>query len=232
MKRIAAVVFDMDGVLIDSEVLWRQVREEFAEDLGQTWGEQDQLATMGANTTTWARIMFERLELRERAGFSEATVAQAVIERMIAKYRLHLPLRPGAIEAVHKAAADYRVALATGSPRALAEYVLGTTGLDQVFEATLYGDDMAQGKPAPDVYWAALARIDVAPADAVGIEDSGNGIRSLRAAGMGAIAAPSPEFPLSTEVLALVDAHIDDLRAFSADLVEQVGMSLRARSAR
>jgi mannitol-1-/sugar-/sorbitol-6-/2-deoxyglucose-6-phosphatase len=227
MKRIEAVVFDMDGVLIDSEVLWRQVREEFAADLGKTWDSQDQASTMGANTATWARVMFERLQLRDLPGMDAAAVARDIIVRMIAKYRAHLPVRVGAIDAVHEAARHYKVALATGSPRELANYVLLATGLDRVFEATLYGDDVAHGKPAPDIYWGALDRIGVRPERAVGVEDSGNGIRSLRAAGMGIIAAPSPEFPLSAEVLALVDAHIAEMSEFSAALVERAGARLK-----
>lgn len=223
MRKIEAVVFDMDGVLIDSEVLWRQVREEFAGDLGLVWGEVDQASTMGASTAMWARIMVERLQLRHRLGMDEGGVAKEIIGRMRAKYAEHLPEREGAIQAVRLAASRYKVALASGSPNELAEYVLRVTGLNQVFQATMYGDDVEYGKPAPDIYWHVLAKLGVKPENAVGVEDSGNGIKSLKAAGMGIIAAPGPEFPLAPEVLAMADVHIQEMTQFSLELIEQLG---------
>lgn len=225
MRSIEAVVFDMDGVLIDSEVLWRQVREEFAADLGLVWGEADQAATMGASTAVWARIMVERLQLRTRLGMNEEGVAKEIIGRMRAKYAEHLPEREGAIQAVHLAATRYKVALASGSPNELAEYVLRVTGLDQVFQATMYGDDVEHGKPAPDIYWQVLAKLGVKPENAVGVEDSGNGIRSLKAAGMGIIAAPGPEFPLAPEILAMADVHLPAMTQFSLKVIEEIGTS-------
>ncbi len=221
VRRFEAVVFDMDGVLIESEGIWQQVRQEFAADCGAVWTAADQTSTMGCNTATWARIMLERLDLRRR-GLDEAAVAREIVRRMQARYSAHLPLRPGALDAVRCAAGRWRVALATGSPNALAEHVLQVTGLDRVFEATMYGDDVEHGKPAPDIYWAVLAKLGVRPEHAIGVEDSGNGIRSLKAAGMAVIAAPSPGYPLSAEMRALADVHIDELTGFSAELVEHV----------
>ncbi len=223
MSGIEAVVFDMDGVLIDSEVLWRQVRLEFAADHGLRWGEQEQAATMGCSTAMWSSLMVERLQLHTRLGMDAPALASEIKRRLIAKYQLHLPLRAGAIDAVHCAASHYKVALATGSPTELADYVLRATGLDQVFLATMYGDDVAHGKPAPDIYLQVLTKIGVKPEHAVGVEDSGNGIRSLKAAGMRIIAAPGPEFPLAPDVLALADAQIDSMTEFNVALVEQVG---------
>ncbi|MGI9132388.1 MAG: HAD family hydrolase [Rhodoferax sp.] len=219
---IEAVVFDMDGVLIDSELHWQQVREEFARDLGQVWESADQRATMGANTASWAATMAERLHTQARAGLDAGAVAQEIIRRMQAKYQAHLPLREGALEAVRQMATRYPVALATGSPTALAEFVLHTTGLDRLFAAAMYGDDVAHGKPAPDIYVAVLQRLGVAPQRAVGIEDSGNGIRALHAAGMRIIAAPTPEFPLAPELLALADATIDRMTALDLALIERL----------
>ncbi len=222
MRKIEAVVFDMDGVLIDSEVLWRQVREEFAADLGLVWGEADQASTMGCSTTMWASIMVERLQLHTRLGMDEAGVAKEIIGRMRDKYAAHLPERVGACAAVRLAASRYKVALASGSPNELAEYVLRVTGLDQVFQATMFGDDVAHGKPAPDIYWQVLTKLGVKPENAVGVEDSGNGIKSLKAAGMGIIAAPGPEFPLAPELLALADVQIQEMTQFSLELLEQI----------
>ena len=173
MNRVQAVVFDMDGVLVESEDLWLRARTEFAASIGRVWTAEDQVATMGCNTAAWARIMVQRL--------------------------------------------------ASGSPRALGEHVLRATGLDDILTVTLYGDEVEHGKPAPDVYLRVLERLGVHPEDAVGVEDSGNGIRSLHAAGMGIIAAPSPGYALSAEMLALAGAHIHSLTEFSMALVESAG---------
>ncbi len=229
MSHIQAVVFDMDGILIDSEVLWRLTREEFAADHGMTWSAEDQESTMGCNTRTWSRIMVERLDLRAKLGMDEAAIAREIKTRLLAKYRAHLPEREGAMAAVRLAATKYKVALASGSPNELAGHVMKATGLDQVFLACTYGDDVAHGKPAPDIYLDVLKKIGVSPDRAVGIEDSGNGIRSLHAAGMGIVAAPGPEFPLGADVLALADVRITEMTDFTLDLVERAGAAQRAR---
>ncbi len=231
MNSIQAVIFDMDGILVDSEVLWRLAREEFAADHGMTWSAEDQESTMGCNTAMWSRIMVERLDLKARLGMDEAAIAREIKRRLLAKYEAHLPEREGAIAAVRLAATKYKVALASGSPNELAEYVMKKTGLDQVFLAATYGDDVAHGKPAPDIYLDVLKKIGVAPGHAVGVEDSGNGIRSLRAAGMGIIAAPGPEFPLTEDVLALADVLITEMTEFNLDLVERAAAAQQARVA-
>lgn len=229
MKLIEAVVFDMDGILIDSEVLWRQVREEFCQDHGMVWSAEDQESTMGCNTRMWSRIMVERLQLVERLGMDDAAIAAEIKARLLAKYEQHLPEREGAVEAVRRVAREYKVALASGSPNELASYVMQATGLDKVFLATMYGDDVRHGKPAPDIYLEVLRKIGVAPQLAVGIEDSSNGIRSLQAAGMGIIAAPGPEFPLGQDVLAIAHVRVDSMHVISPELVEQAACAAAAQ---
>ena len=223
MNPVQAVVFDMDGVLVESEDLWLRARTEFAASIGRVWTTEDQAATMGCNTAAWARIMVQRLELQAHPGMDEAGVAQEIITRMQALYAGQLPVREGAVQAVRLAASHYRVALASGSPRALGEHVLRATGLDRILTVTLYGDEVEHGKPAPDVYLRVLERLGVRPECAVGVEDSGNGIRSLHAAGMGIIAAPSPGYALSAEMLALAGAHVHSLTEFSLAVVERAG---------
>ncbi len=176
---------------------------------------------MGCNTAMWSRIMVDRLQLRSRLGMDEAAVAHEIIRRMRVKYEAHLPEREGALQAVRRTAERYRVALATGSPKELAEHVLRATGLDQVFLATMHGDDVEHGKPAPDIYLRVLGKLGVRPENAVGVEDSGSGIKSLKAAGMGVIAAPGPAFPLPPEVLALADIHIREMSELTVELVER-----------
>ncbi len=218
---LQAVVFDMDGVLIDTEIVWQRVREDFAQSIGARWTLEDQESTMGTNTAAWSRIMVERLQLRERNGMDEAAVAHEIVGRMLARYQHHLPLRAGAVAAVRMAARSHVVALATGSPAELAHHVLQASGLAPLMQAVVCGDDVEHGKPAPDIYLLALSRLGIAPHAAVGIEDSANGLRSLKAAGMAAIAAPSPDYPLSAQALALADLRIDTMEALTPDLLRQ-----------
>lgn len=218
---IEAVVFDMDGVLVDSEPYWRASREEFARDLGKVWTDADQRLAMGVNTIEWGHIMRQRLRL----DMPVEQVMEDVIARVIAHYEQRMPLRPGALDAVRLAAGHYRVALASGSPTRLIDRVLQLTGLDRVFEVIVYGDNIANGKPAPDIYLETLQRLGVAPERSVGVEDSGNGIRALKAAGMWIIAAPSPDFPLPPDVLALTHRLIHSLEEFSLELVEGIEMT-------
>jgi mannitol-1-/sugar-/sorbitol-6-/2-deoxyglucose-6-phosphatase len=228
---IEAVVFDMDGVLVDSEGLWLSVREDFAASVGARWTQDDQVATMGVSTAAWARLMVDRLGLRGRPGFGEAEVAQAVIDGMKARYARALPQRAGAVDAVRRIARRYRLALASGSPRALGETVLAVTGLSALMRVTVYGDEVAHGKPAPDIYLKALRELGVAPARAVGVEDSGNGVRSLHAAGMGIVAAPMPGYPLSPDIAAMADVQIASLEELDVMQIESAGRA-RARRVR
>ncbi|MCS6834587.1 MAG: HAD family phosphatase [Anaerolineae bacterium] len=208
-----AIIFDMDGVLVDSEVYWLKSRQEFAQARGKVWTDADQRQAMGRNTVEWAEVMRERLSLDEAA---EAIMSE-MIDRVKAHYDERLPLRPGALEAVRVASGRARVALASGSPTAIIQHVMRLTGLDSVFEVMVYGDDYPNGKPAPDVYLGACERLGVDPRRCVGIEDSGNGIRSVVAAGMVCVAAPSPAFPLSEELLALCARKVDTMEALTAD---------------
>lgn len=216
---VEAVIFDMDGVLVDSEVYWLASREAFAGDLGKVWTDDDQRAAMGRCTIEWAAVMRERLQL----DWTLEQIMDDVIARVNAHYAQRLPLRPGAVAAVRLAAAHFRVALASGSPTAVIQQVMRLTGLDGVFEFMVYGDDIANGKPAPDIYLKTAELLGVPPERCLGIEDSSNGIRSVKAAGMFCLAAPSPAFPLKPEIAALADAEIDSLEKFSLALVQQIG---------
>ncbi len=215
---IEAVVFDMDGVLVDSEVYWLRARQEFARDIGKIWTDDDQRAAMGRNTIEWAQVMQERLQPE----MTLDAIMDDIKARVIAQYEQQLPIRPGALEAVHTAASRYRIALASGSPKTIIQRVMQLTGLDKIFEFMLYGDDFPNGKPAPDVYLASLEALGVQANRAVGIEDSSNGVRALHNAGMYIIAAPSPGFILPPDVVALAHRVINTMEDFSVDLVEGI----------
>ena len=215
---IEAVIYDMDGVLVDSEVYWDKSRIEFANDRGLVWTDEFQRLAMGRSTVGWARVMQEKLALDEPI---DAIIAE-MKARVIAHYEARMPARPGALESVAHMKRHFRVGLASGSPTDIIKAVLRITGLDQIFEVMIYGDEVPRGKPAPDIYHEALKQLGVAPAASLGIEDSANGLRSLRAAGMFAVAAPSPDYPLPDDVLALADAHITTLEDFNIELVKRI----------
>ncbi|MGB7338285.1 MAG: HAD family phosphatase [Phototrophicaceae bacterium] len=218
---IEAVIFDMDGVLVDSEVYWGQSRIEFAKDRGKIWTDDFQRQAMGQSTIGWATVMKNSLHLSE-------SIDEIIVEmkqRVIAHYEQKMPTRPGALEAVELASEHFRVGLASGSPTDIIQRVMSLTELDQIFEVIVYGDTVAKGKPAPDIYIEAMRRLGVSADVTVGIEDSGNGIRSLKAAGMYSIAAPSPDFPLPDDIIALADAHITQMTEFSLDLLERIASS-------
>ena len=185
---IQCVIFDMDGILVNSEMYWRECREAFARDRGLVWTGADQRLAMGRNTLEWAAVMQERLHL----DLTPEAIAADMVRRVQARYEERLPLLPGALEAVQAIAGRYRVALASGSPPPLIEAVLDRAELRATFETVVYGDAMPHGKPAPDVYLETLRQLEVPAAQAVGIEDSANGVRALKAAGMIVVAVPSP----------------------------------------
>lgn len=215
---IEAVIFDMDGVLVDSEVYWKKAREDFAEHRGLIWTMDDQRAAMGRNTVEWAHVMKERLHLN----MTLEQIMEDVIGRVLAQYEEKFPALPGALESVPLAASRYKVALASGSPIRVIDYVMEHTGLNRVFEAVVYADNMPNGKPAPDVYIETMKRLGVTPQQSVGIEDSSNGVRALHNAGMWIIAAPSPGFTLPDEITRLAHRVIGSMEAFSLELVEGI----------
>jgi HAD superfamily hydrolase (TIGR01509 family) len=186
--------------------------------LGKHWSFDDQRAAMGRNTVEWARVMQQRLQI----DMPLDEIIEQVRGDVIARLEARLPLLPGALEAVHTAASAYRVALASGSPTQIIDKVMRLTGLGSVFEVMVFGDDMAHGKPAPDIYLETARRLALEPAECVGIEDSANGLRALKAAGMAAIAVPSPGFPLPDEVLAIADRVLASLESFSVELVREI----------
>lgn len=216
---IRAVVFDMDGVLVDSEPVWSEARAELAAEHGLAWTEEMQRACMGRATIEWAEVVRDRLHL----SWSPEEIIKDIRRRMVAAYERHLPVLPGAVEAVRRMAGAFQVALASGSMTALIHHVLSATGLDRLIPVVVLGDTIPNGKPAPDIYLEAARRLRVAPEACAGVEDSGNGLRALRAAGMKAIAVPSPGYPLAADVLALADLRLSSLAELTVEAVRELG---------
>jgi HAD superfamily hydrolase (TIGR01509 family) len=204
---IEAVVFDLDGVLLDSEQLWDEVREELARERGGRWHEHAQRDMMGMSSPEWSRYMHDVIGLAE----PPEEISAEVVRRMGDRYRERLPLLPGAVEAVERLAARWPLGLASSSNRPLIDLVLDVSGLAPYFRATVSSEEVARGKPAPDVFLEAARRLGVAPERCGVVEDSGNGILAGRAAGMRVVAIPNPHFPPSDEALAAADVVLQSL---------------------
>jgi HAD superfamily hydrolase (TIGR01509 family) len=203
--RIDAVVFDMDGVLVDTEHLWDEVREELTAEWGGRYTPEAQQAMMGMSSHEWSRYLQDVVGLRGPPDVINAEV----VRRMLARYEVDLPVEPGAVDAVRGLAeAGFRLALASSSNRELIDTVLRRLGLTSLFEVTVSSEEVARGKPAPDVYLETARRLDVDPTRCAAVEDSGSGIRAAHAAGMHVIAYPNRHYPPADEVLALADATV------------------------
>jgi HAD superfamily hydrolase (TIGR01509 family) len=216
---IDAVVFDLDGLLLDSEQLWDEVREDLTRERGGRWHNRAQADMMGMSSVEWSRYMHEELGLHE----SPEELSAEVVRRMEARYRDRLPLLPGAREAVERIAARWPLGLASSSNRPLIDLALEASGLTGIFRATVSSEEVERGKPAPDVYRAAARRLGVDPALAVAIEDSHNGILSADAAGMRVVAIPNRRFPPGEEALAKADVALESLEELTPAAIDRLG---------
>ena len=204
---VRAVVFDMDGVIIDSEQVWDEVREELVADWGGRSLPEAQRAMMGMSSPEWSRYMHDELGLTQEP----EEINDEVVRRMLERYHGDLPLLDGAVEAVRSLAASYPLAVASSSNRPLIDAVLETAGIAECFAATVSSEEVARGKPSPDVYLEAARRLGVPAADCAAVEDSANGIRAAHAAGMVVIAYPNQHYPPDAEALGLADEVVGAL---------------------
>jgi HAD superfamily hydrolase (TIGR01509 family) len=212
---IEAVVFDMDGVLIDSEPVWERVRRRFIAARGGRWPAGAQARLMGMSTAEWSAYMSADFGL----GLTPQQVAQQVIAAMAAEYEQHLPLLPGAIDAVRALAGQWPLGVASSSPRSLIETVLSAADLGSAFAAVVSSEEVPRGKPAPDVYLAAADRLAVSPQSCAAVEDSSNGLRSAAAAGLAVIAIPRPEYPPAPDALAAARLVLPSLTGLTASTI-------------
>jgi HAD superfamily hydrolase (TIGR01509 family) len=204
---IEAVVFDLDGVLVDSEPVWEQVRRAYVARHAGSWQPNSQSRLMGMSTGEWARYLSDELGVDRPAD----VIADEVVAEMVRHYDADLPLMPDAVDAVRRMGTRWPLGLASSSPASLIRRVLADAGLTDAFAATLSTEDVARGKPDPDVYLTVAGQLGVAPESCAAVEDSSNGLRSAAAAGMAVIAVPHPAYPPRSEALALARLTLADL---------------------
>lgn len=213
---VQAVVFDLDGVLVDSEGQWDEVRRGLAAETGRPWPAGATRAMQGMSTAEWSAYLIDVVGVPGRPD----KIAATVIDRMAARYRSRLPLYPGAVEVVQRLGKRWPLGLASSSPRRLIDAVLESAGVARWFQVSVSTEEVAAGKPSPAVYREVVRRLGVDPQRAVAIEDSSNGLRSAARAGLGIIAVPNVAFPPVEDALTLAAAVVHSLDEISTQLVQ------------
>jgi HAD superfamily hydrolase (TIGR01509 family) len=211
----AAVIFDLDGVLVDSETAWNDARREVVEQSGGAWRADAQEAMMGMSSLEWSRYMREQLGVP----LSEPQISRVVVERLERLYRGAVPLLPGARQAVIALASRWPLGLASSANRRIIELVLELSCLSRHFKVTVSSEEVAHGKPAPDVYVEAARRIGCEPRRCTAVEDSANGLRAAAAAGMKVVAVPNRDFPPPEGVLAVADVVLPSIEALGPRVI-------------
>jgi HAD superfamily hydrolase (TIGR01509 family) len=213
-----AVIFDLDGVLIDSEQLWNGAKESLVQESGGRWREEAPTVMMGMSSVEWAAYLRDELGVPMDAD----AISRDVVRRMAEGYRRELPLLPGAVGAVRALAARWPLGLASSSNREVIDLVLELADFGDCFRVAISSEEVARGKPAPDVYLAVAQALGVDAARCVAIEDSSNGLRAAAAAGMAVIAVPNPHYPPAADALALASATVSVVGEITPELVERV----------
>ncbi len=211
LDRYRAVVFDMDGLLLDTETLWHEAEVELFTRHGSSFSWEDKMAVIGTSFDQTAHYFGERLGASPEEG---AALVREMLDIMHARLQRQVEGRPGAVELVERLRGRIPLAVASNSPRMLVDTALATARLTGVFDAVVTSDDVVHGKPAPDIYLLACERVGVRPEDALALEDSPSGIAAAKAAGLACIGVP--QFA-ETDVSA-ADRVIDSLEELLAEV--------------
>lgn len=215
MASVRAVIFDLDGVLVDSETLWDEARRNVATEAGVPWPAEATRAVQGMSTAEWSRYLAEKVGVPE----PPERIADRVVGAMAQRYEDRLPLIPGAVEAVARLAGRWRLGLASSSPPRLIDTVLAAPGMTGRFDVAVSTEEVEAGKPSPAVYLEAARRLGVPPGEAVAIEDSSNGLRSAHAAGLIVVALPHADFPPADDALEVAAAQVASLADLTPELI-------------
>ena len=212
---IEAVVFDLDGVLLDTEEVWDEARRRLADERGGRWPPDAQRSMMGMSSPQWSQYMHDVVGLPD----TPEEISAEVVKRLEALYRERLPLIEGALDAVRRIGARWPLGIASSSNRPLIDLFLELTRTRDLFAATVSSEEVSGGKPLPDVYLEAARRLDVDPTACAAVEDSDNGIRSAANANMRVVAIPNRVFPPSAEALALAHVVLGSLDELTVEVL-------------
>lgn len=215
---IAAVVFDMDGVIIDTEEVWDEVRKKLTMETGGTWLPEAQQKMMGMSSPEWSRYMAESLDVP----FEPRRINEMVVERLLETYRREVPVIEGSVDAVRSIAERWPLAIASSSNRPLIDAVIKILGIEDCFVATVSSEEVDSGKPSPDVYLSAAEKLGVAAEKCAAVEDSSNGLRAAAAAKMSVIAIPNPVYPPAVDALESASVVLESIRQLTAEVVESL----------
>lgn len=218
MQLVAAVVFDLDGVLINSEPIWTSVRKDFVAREGGVWQSDAQRRMVGMSTAEWSLYMSTALQVP----LPPSEIGFRIVDAMCQRYGDRPPLVDGAAEAVRALATRWPLAMASSSPRLLIDRVLKGSDLGALIRVSVSSEEVERGKPAPDVYWRAADRLGVRPQACVAIEDSRNAVCSALAANMRVIAIPDPDFPLGQRLRKRVSKSLTSIRELTVALVDRL----------
>jgi HAD superfamily hydrolase (TIGR01509 family) len=209
------VIFDLDGVLLDSEQVWNQAKEQLVRERGGRWREEAPRDMMGMSSPEWSAYLRDELGV----DLDPQAISDEVVRRLERIYRGELPVLDGAVEAVERLAGHWPLGLASSSNREIIDLFLELSGLAPRFAVTISSEEVERGKPAPDVYLEAARRLEAEPSRCVAVEDSENGIRAAHAAGMRVLALPNPHYPPDPKALADADEVIGSLRELTPERV-------------
>lgn len=212
---VEAVVFDMDGVIVDSEQRWEAVRRRLVITSGRAYPDEATRKMQGMSAPEWEAYLHDELGVPG----TPAEIGRRVVAEIEASYRADLPLIPGVDEAVRVLAARFPLAVASSSNRELIELALDLAGLADAFQTVVSSEEVERGKPAPDVYLEAASRLGIAPEHCTAVEDSSNGIRSAHAAGMRVVAVPNRAYPPAADAVELADVVLDSIRELTPEVV-------------
>ena len=221
------VVFDLDGTLIESEQIWADVRRRFVLTHGGTWHDQAQATMIGMRTTEWAQYIHDDLGV----ALPPPEIARLVVHAVKASLAQCIPILPGAQEALERLARAYPLGLATSAALPVARTVLDKAGWARFFKVVVSADEVARGKPAPDVYLRALELLRAVPDESAAIEDSANGIRSAAAAGLAVVAIPNRAYPPDANALARATTVLTSLSTLEPSVIEDA-ITRRSRPTR